>query len=154
MSSVPNSLKKLQEIAPELNRVADSAAKIVQEVETMLTKLGIGVSASALVGEFPKSPKVREITNLAYGRISGKFRIAVVVEKEVDYDAQGGGEYTASNTISETPWLECPRDVKLATFPFLPALLQELIKNAESAKANVEKAQEAIRALLGDKGGE
>lgn len=142
-NSIQHSLEKLRNIAPEMNRVADSSAQIVQAVESTLTNLNIGIEAAKVFRTTHKSETVSEHTTLAYRRVKGAFRIAVVVERqtEVENDNFSG---VCSEILSEVPWAECPRDVKLNSFPTLPGLLEKIVMESEDAKQKVEKAQKAV----------
>jgi hypothetical protein len=151
MPSLDASIKKLREIAPALNKAADDAARIVQEVENVLTKeLSLALKAEYVIEQAPvvdeEDREATDHTVLAYRRVKGKFRIAVAVDRETPMP------YAQSSfaTVSETPWSECPQDVKLETFTALPHLLEELAKKAEVACESVAKTQQAVRELLGE----
>ena len=147
MSSVNASLNSLRELAPALNKAADDAAKIMQEAENLLTKeLSIGVVAEVYVNELSLSPKKTLVTRLSHCRVDGKFRIAVL--KEIGTGTAADQAWTWEEK-ELTPWAECPRDVKLETFPSLPDLLEEIIKEATKAKDNVEKTTATVRQILG-----
>jgi hypothetical protein len=148
MSTLNSSLNKLRKMAPELNKAADDAAKIVQDVEATLTQLNIGIPAEADVSGVSKTKAVTEYVLLAYRRVKSNFRIAIVVERHTEFVNSEGFQDSAEETVSETPWLECPRDLKLESFPKLPALLEAIIKNATEAKEKVEKAQETIKQIF------
>jgi hypothetical protein len=150
MTSVQKSLKKLREIAPDLNKATDDAAKIVQEVETLLAKLSIGITAEVRLYERQKTKSVSEYTSLAYCRVKGNFRIAVTVEKSTDFVDDRGCAARAWDTVSETPWAECQREAKLESFPKLPDLLEAIIKAAEEAKGKVDAAKQAVEKILSE----
>jgi hypothetical protein len=150
-SSIKQSLSQLREVIPQLNKAADEAAAIVQSVEKELAELGVGIEAEVLIAGQHKTKTVKEYlgerpwfsasnTSLAYRRVQAgaksAFRITVVVEKE---------------NVDATPWSECPRDVKLASFPKLPELLEKLIANAMEAKETVEAATATVRKMLSGK---
>jgi hypothetical protein len=150
MSSLNQSLNRLRGLAPELNKTSDEAARLVLQVETLLTKeLAIGVVAEVAVHSRQLSAKKVEFTSLAHTRLDGKFRIAVVVERRTEFVNDRNFPDYAWETVSETPWAECPRDVKLETFPKLPDLLKSIIENAEKAQTKVLETQLTLTAVLG-----
>ena len=81
MPALDKSIKKLRQLAPVLNKTTDDAARVVQEVENLLSKdLGLGIDESVVIHSYNVSKVKEQITSLAYRRVAGKFRIAVVVE--------------------------------------------------------------------------
>jgi hypothetical protein len=151
MSTISSSLKKLREIAPQLNKAADDASAIVKEVETELTRLNIGIEAEAWVRSTNKTETNCENVSLVYRRVRNSFRIAVLIQKGTQIWDERGESDMAWETITETPWAECPRELKVESFPHLPELLENIVSNAESAKTKVEAAQAEIRKLLSGK---
>lgn len=149
MSSVNASLHQLRELAPRLNKAADDAARIVLDVERLLTnELGIGVIASTTIIANDLTPKKMLFKSLAYIRVHGKFRIAVAEEVVTDFLDENSQPRRTSEVKSVTPWAELSREEKLESFPFLPALLEELIKNAEEARGKVEATQATLTQIL------
>jgi hypothetical protein len=147
--SLRTPLNKLKELAPQVNRLADEAAKTVREIEQLLAdKLGLTVSAETGVSYIQTSTQTAEHTNLAYRRVGGKFRIAVVKERCTNFVNDRNWADTAWKTLDETPWLECPRDEKLATFPKLPKLLEAIVEAVEKSVAAVQQAQPEVEAVL------
>src|SRR5262245_42976811 len=138
-TDLKNSLQALREIAPNLNKMSDEAAKIIRETERALQELNLGIAAEVVVSSENKSSKVTEWTSLAFKRApfdpgeKTLFRVMVVEERSTDFGDDRNFSQRAWKITSETPWLECSRDVKLATFPKLPALLEELIKVAKES---------------------
>ena len=145
MSTLHASLIRIRELAPELNKVADEATKIVQGVEDLLAKeLFIGTKACVAFVTKLLSPKKRSLKELCYCRIDNKFRIAVVETLAVDFLDESGQPQHASEEKELKPWAESPRDVKLESFPYLPKLLEEIVKRSESVADNVRKTQDTI----------
>src|SRR5262249_11836079 len=137
-------IQKLRELAPALNVTADRAVKIVQEVETALNELSIGVAAEVQVG------RVREgvgrkiwLKKLVYCRVEGKFRIAVREELHI-----GDDDEAKLDEEELTPWAEAARDDKLETFPFVEKLLLQIVENAKGLSEKAEAAQASIRQIL------
>jgi hypothetical protein len=66
-----------------------------------------------------------------------------------------GSQDVACEDIDETPWAQCPRDVKLDTFPKLPDLLKAIIDEAEKASEKVRATEVTLKEILsGRKGGD
>jgi hypothetical protein len=150
MSTLRQSIQKLRSLAPELNEAANEAVKIVQEVENLLTKeLSLGIKAEVEVSVIQISENKCEFTSLAHCRVNDKFRIAVVVERRIEVMDDRGYKDYRWKTISETPWAECPRDVKLETFQKLPELLEKLVEEAKKAQHNVSETQKTLREIIG-----
>lgn len=138
------SLKQLRDLAPKVNKAADDAARIIREVEELLKELNIGIPAEVVVSSVPKNAEVTEYTNLAYKRIDGKFRIGVAIYQltALPDNAQGW------QVVSETPWLESPRDIKLASFDKLPDLIDVMVEEAGKAIEAVERTRPLIDKIL------
>jgi len=150
MSTVNSSLQKLRQLAPSLNQAADNAAKVVQEVEALLTKeLNLGVESGVNVAWTNVTPKKTRFLQLCHRRVNGKFRLAVVEATCTSFTDDDNTLAEAWKDDDVTPWAECPRDVKLKTFPALPMLLQTLIDKVEETNAEVEKTKQTVREILG-----
>jgi hypothetical protein len=134
-----NSLKKLSELGPQLNKASDEAASIVREIERLLQELGICVLAEEIVSRTPRSPEITDLVSLGYARVNGKYRI-VVVESTAERT-----EWTITSTI---PWLETTRELKLETFTGLPNLLQNLIQNTLRQLERIEKTKPTVDAII------
>src|SRR5262249_12643170 len=144
------SLTRLRELAPTLNQAADDAAKIVQQVENLLTKEpSLGIEARVLVSNIHMTPKTAKSILLAYCRVNGKYRIAVIEGVETEFTTEYGSAELAWNEETVTPWMESPRDTKLATFSVLPRLLQELVSNVSDTKAKVETTKQTVLEIMG-----
>lgn len=146
--SITSSIQKLRELAPKLNQVADDAARVMQHVENLLANLSLGVGGEATFFERQVRRNVYEFRDLAYKRIGGKYRLAVVDYRLTDHGDPVTGRDEVYEVVDEKPWAECPREVKIESFPSLPTLLEDLVKKALAAVSNIEKAQAAATALL------
>ena len=145
MSTLHASLIRIRELAPELNKVSDEATRIVQGLEDLLAKeLFIGTRACVAFVTKLLSPKKRSSKELCYCRIDNKFRIAVVETLAIDFVDESGQPQHASEERDLKPWAESPRDVKLESFPYLPQLLEEIVKRSESVADSVRKTQDTI----------
>src|SRR6266566_6292805 len=137
------SIEQLRTMTPKLNAATDEANKTVAAVEKFLNdECSIGISAyvNAWRGD---SGSLR----LAFDRIGGKFRIAVVDQKWID-DPQypGNGSWQDVEVVA---WSESPRAWKLRTFPALPALLEKIASEAEDAIKRIDQTQAAVQEIMG-----
>jgi len=150
--SIDKSLTRLREVIPKLNKAADEAALVVQEVERTLAELGAGITAEVEVSFRQKTPKIGEHILLACRRVqsSGKaaFRVVVVERQKTEFKDVNDNEAWADEDKDVTPWSECARDIKLATFPKLPELLAQMIGNADEAYSYIVAAQQVTRTML------
>jgi hypothetical protein len=137
MSMLRNSVTQLRKLAPSLHDTSDKAARIVLEIEDLLTReLGIDIEAEVSVGD--------GFVQLAYCRISGKYRIAVKRFEPGEKD-----EYTWEE-MERVSWAEAPRHLKLESFPRLPRLLEEIVRKVERMSQEVEKTQVTLREFIGE----
>jgi len=110
--------------------------------------LKLSIVGNVTVDRRDTSPKTADFTSLVYRRVEGKFRIAVEEGTQTAFADENNWASHAWKVRSEVPWLECPRDVKLKTFPKLPQLLLDITKNVEKVIADVEKAKPEVEEVL------
>ena len=121
-------------IAPRLNSATDQASKLARMVERFLVdELQLGISAECEfdrdeTGADSQNNRVCVVRSLAFGRASGAFRIHVAVETGV-LDHEGEWSHTIDKV--QIPWPSCDRETKLLAFEKLPALLDQIIGEAE-----------------------
>jgi predicted nucleotidyltransferase len=134
-------LDRLKSLAKSLNEVSDEISKVVQGVEAYLSdQLRIGVTASVLIErEEDPTETICFRRELVYGRFGPKFRLYVAEITSVD-----GGR----NELEQTPWANCPRDMKLLAFQKLPELLDELAVQVERLLDQVDVGYDAIQAMI------
>src|SRR5215203_6170076 len=107
-------IDSIRKLSSQLNTLSDELGKTVASVEEFLNvTCSLGIPSSVLVEEDDES-HIR--IHLCYGRVGGKFRIAVGLVFD------DGEENTK-------PWSDCTRDVKIATFKKLPDLLAKIAQD-------------------------
>ena len=127
-------MAKLRAIAPLLNSETDQASKLARMVERFLVdELQIGISAECEFDRYETGTDGQNnptcvVRSLAFGRTSGTFRIHVAVETGV-LDHEGEWSHTIDKAL--IPWPSCDRESKLRAFEKLPALLDQIIGEAE-----------------------
>ncbi len=99
-------MKRIQELAPAFNVRRDEIDSTITCVEKLLDDCKVGIRAWVEVDGLGK---------LIYGRVCGKFRIAI---RTPDGDA---------------PWQEHPSWTKAETLKHLPALIRAIAENLERA---------------------
>ncbi len=134
-------LDRLQTLAKSLNAVSDEISKVVQGVEAHLSDtLRIGVTASVLIErEEDPTETVCIRRELVYGRFGPKFRLYVAEITAVD---------GCQDQLEQTPWANCPRDMKLLSFQKLPELLDELAKQMEGLLDQADVGCQAIQSMI------
>jgi hypothetical protein len=151
-------INALRNIAPKLNEQTDRAAETARAVETFLSdELSIGLPAEVVFreedlqesSEDDDAPTVmHEYHSLAYDRHARSLRLLVRIERIIEgVDDRGFGE-NRSEIVSETPWPECARDVKLASFAALPGLLREIEKTATRAIEQTETTATTVAEIM------
>jgi hypothetical protein len=134
-------LARLEELSKKVNATTDDAGRVVHAVESYLSDvLHLGVKASVLL-EYDEDENNGHLskTELVYGRCGSKFRLYVH-----DFVGMDGTVFTDE----QTPWANCPRDVKLLAFNCLPGLLDKLIESLEDTLDLVETSGQMIQSLL------
>ncbi|MHC4303443.1 MAG: hypothetical protein ACYSW2_03020, partial [Planctomycetota bacterium] len=109
-SEIRGLLSQIQHLTPQLNDATDEAGQAVRQIESFLDKCGVGLYFCLVVMENEDDESV----HLLYQRIRDRFRIAVRVHNM----AAAGIRDDAP-----VPWAECPRHIKMLTFPYVPELL-------------------------------
>ncbi len=160
--AIRDSLEQLRQLSPELNAATDQANAIIERVEKFLAEeCSIGVPEEvevsvvpygldhAIVEESPMGIGFRKAVILAYARCQGTYRFVVRTEKQiVDMTEYGPDDVRECEILSEQPWAQCPREVKLETFAFLPELLQAIAAQAAELASKAVDTGKTIQAVL------
>jgi hypothetical protein len=137
-------LERLRDLAAQLNTHSDEANHLVAAVETFLSDVCNGgvqgsISIEGHADEY--GPHWERV--LHYGRFTdGKYRICIVYK---DFDDLGPNNNPAEQW---TAWANCPRDIRLAAYDQLPALLVKLIEELEARIAKLRASTESIETVL------
>lgn len=131
-------IDEIRKLSPQLNEVTDEAAEVVGTVERFLNETcSIGLPVQVTVKLCPDDTKLC----LEYGRVNGKFRIAVSL-----WGLNEDGDF--ARTLFRKPWLSCPRAEKLASFEALPELLEEIASEADSAVEGTASMSSTVKSVL------
>jgi len=137
MDDLTLAVAKLRALSPKLNTAVDEAQRVVVQIENFLAnECQVAIQADVPVIYNDKGVAV---TLLRYGRVDGKFRIALTA---TDGDAR----------FVSRAWTECDRNEKLATFGALPRLVLAVTKAVETqinATAQTTKTVGALISALG-----
>ncbi len=125
MSTVDEELVKIKAKEDHLNRICDEAAAVVRRVEEFLQKVGVGECHASHLFEGGK---------LEWRRFGKKYHV-------IAHWTNGDG------CVEISPWFESKRTARLATFPHLPGLLENMTKNIESMVQKTEVISPIITSL-------
>src|SRR5215471_3729667 len=101
MDELQQAISKLRSLSPRLNSAVEQAQRVVLQVEHFLVhECQLAVQAEVPVSYNDKGVAV---TLLRYGRVNGKFHIALT---QTDGDAR----------FVSRAWVDCDRNEKLASF--------------------------------------
>ena len=145
-------LEQIRTLTPRINAASDRAAKIVRRVEAFLQESGAAGPVEA--GEVGSGD---ETWMLAYTRVADKQRI-VIRHARIRRDEQGAPidlddfGLPRFHTVSESPWGDASRGLRLRTFALLPDLLGQLAERAEEDAERADEAAAAIEELLAANG--
>ena len=139
MDDLQQAIAKLRSLSPRLNNAADQAQRVVLQIEQFLAnECQVAVQAEVPVIYNDKGVAV---TLLRYGRVDGKFRIALT---NTDGDAR----------FITRAWTECDRNEKLASFAGLPKLLMAVTKAVEGQIQATNTTTTTVNALMSALGSE
>lgn len=133
MDDLQQAVAKLRALSPKLNSAADQAHRVVMQIEQFLAhECQVAVQAEVPVLYNDKGVAV---TLMRYGRVDGKFRIALT---NTDGDVR----------FITRAWIDCDRSEKLASFPALPRLLMAVTKAVESQIAVTTSTANTVNQLV------
>lgn len=149
-------LERLRAVAPRLNQATTEAGRVIEAVEKFLGELSLGITAEHLIAARPPDARpdsdpdeerpLEEIdARFVYGKYAGGFRLLV---RDVLTRRSEIGQWVDVEVLDETPWPSCPRELKLASFARLPALLDTIISKAEDLAEKSEGTSQVVRDLL------
>lgn len=134
MEDLQLAVAKLRALSPKLNSAVDQAQRVVLQIENFLAhECQVSIQADVPVAYNDKGIAV---TLLRYGRVDGKFRIALT---STDGD---------SRFVSRA-WTECDRSEKLSSFTFLPKLILAVTKAVEDQINATTKTSKTVSTLMG-----
>jgi len=133
MDELQQAVAKLRTLSPKLNSAVEQAQRVVLQVEHFLAhECQLAVQAEVPVAYNDKGVAV---TLLRYGRVNGRFHIALT---QTDGDAR----------FVSRAWVDCDRNEKLASFPALPRLLLAVTKAVESQINSTSATTHTVSSLM------
>lgn len=134
MEDLQLAVAKLRALSPKLNSAVDQAQRVVLQIEHFLAhECQVAIQADVPVAYNDKGVA---ITLLRYGRVDGKFRIALT---STDGDCR----------FVSRSWTECDRNEKLSSFPLLPKLVLAVTKAVEDQINATTKTSKTVSTLMG-----
>lgn len=134
--NIYDSINRLLQLVPILNKTSDEATKVVNELEMSI--LGINVEAEIKYKTVVISSDEFWQYSLVYKRISSKFRLGVNIHHKV-------GPIFSTNVI---PWTECTREIKVESISVLCQLLDILEIKSQELISEMVLAQRKAEELL------
>jgi len=134
-SEIRGLLSQIQRLTPQLDDATAAAVQAVRRIETFLEKCAIGLHFRLVVMENGENGAV----HLLYQRTHEKPRIAVRVQ---NMPALG----LRDNTLVH--WTDCPRDIKMLTFPFIPELLKVIVEGLTAEVGKTASATQLAESMM------
>jgi hypothetical protein len=144
-SRISSSYQELSTSAVELNAATSRLTKTIEIVDEALKKLNLGISSWVEIGGASfEDEGLWETEYLGYSKVNSKWGLAFRV-------TSGNYRYPDQDTSRESLLGDAPREARIKSLSHLPALLQQLIKDAKAAAAKInerlDEAEKLARAL-------
>jgi prefoldin subunit 5 len=135
-----HTLKQLSESAARLNSASDEFSKAIVPIEAALKKLNLGVTAwHAYYSASPDESGNYWQRRIGYAKIDGKWGLALST-------ISGNVRYPDDD---EEQWLftDAPRSMRIEAIDHIPALLEELVNQANKIATDLQNKTETAREL-------
>jgi len=137
VQKVQTNFQALSSVASSLNAASDELTKVIGVLDEALKKLNLGLIVWVGFRWRSSEPPYYDLDQIGYSKINGKWGIAL---------RRIWGDESHDVESEEGPWLfnDAPREMRLHSVDKIPALIEELGKEAlTTAKRVQEKAREA-----------
>ena len=131
------SFRQLAESTTALNKASDKFSKLVGEVEALLKPLNIGLECWARMGRWG-SPQGSGYWEVGYAKTAGKWGIAIRSVVEDPFDDE----------IETWTFGDAPRRLRLNAVDYIPALLDELAKQAVESTKDIDQKTAQVSQLV------
>ena len=148
VSRVQSAFQQLSAAATTLNTASDRLSKLVAELDSALKTLNVGLVCWVNIDDpsFSEDGQEEYSEQVGYAKINGKWGIAVRTVNDVAWAQHVG--------VEEWAFSDAPRHLRLKAIDLIPALLDELAKEAsENTKKITEKTEEVQQLVTAIKGG-
>lgn len=142
---VQASFQKLAEKATLLNEASDELSKPIERLDAELKKLGLGISAWVTISyDRSDDSEYWSREELGYTKINSRWGIAL-------RSSSGDYTYPPDDICHEWHFVDSPRTLRIKAVDHLPALLDELakeaVKTASALNAKTDVAQQVVAAV-------
>jgi hypothetical protein len=137
---VQSSLQKLSTAATALNEASDRFAKLIAEIDAVLKNMNIGIASWVIMGSrWCDENGNSGYDQVGYAKINGKWGIAIRSFQQDD----SGAEFDETWSFAESP-----RRLRLASIEYIPALLDELAKEATKNTTDIQEKTNHLLAIV------
>jgi len=153
---VVDTINELSNLASKLNQKSDTLNKTIEDLETKLNKLNLGVEAwlescdahAIMIGDpsYDEDKRItsREETFLGFYRFDDGWHLAV---KETIAEKDADGHFVTADVILIGSLLTASRNVRIKAMALVPQLLDAIKAEAESLLKDINAAEEAAKKL-------
>jgi hypothetical protein len=135
---------QLSVVARDLNAASDEFGKSINEIDTALKKLNLGVSVWVEVRSKGINPTTGDFwqgaDQLGYSKVSGRWGICV---RTIGEDIQDPDH----SSCEEWLFNDAPRALRLAAINKIPSLLEALLKAAAETKEKIQARLADVQAV-------
>jgi hypothetical protein len=139
--AVQADLQKLSQAAKKLNELSDKLTKEVSEIEVVINKLNLGVTAQVAFESWDDGEGFSSVWNLVYGKLGGKWGFLINYSSE---NMQFGPD---ADTFEQWLFKDSPREKRLVSVEKIPQLLGALVKKSDEVANEINKQVEYARKL-------
>jgi hypothetical protein len=118
---IVNARDGIEEVLEEVHQATRDARREIVRMEAYLQDCGIDVPIDT-ADYADEHPEISRAERLVYASFDGKFRL--LVQTEVQSDAEDEYGFPTWTTVSRTPWLSCDRGIQMRTLPGLVVLIK------------------------------
>ena len=136
-----SSFQNLAVLASHLNAASDELTKPIEELDTDLKKLNLGIAAWVRISNSQSECGDYWYTEeIGYTKLNNKWGIALRT-------SSGDYTYPPGDTSNEWLFADAPRGLRIKGVEFIPALLDELAEEAQKTTAQIKARTQVAQQL-------